>query len=259
MVSHMMCHMMSHMTPVNLACWSLPPTWVQSAHTNLMSLINTSQNVKKLRRSRIRSRGRRRVCVLSDHKRRLELCSESPNDDNCGRHLNPNVCEFYQLHVSASVNFIDILLLFYRFVKGHTDGQNVMHIRVRKIHLSLTGHFVRRTYKISPDIWNSRQTFHSEISNFSLDIFNMSGEFHVLWHIIARQLFISTGGLNLSRSSEFSCLQNSSLYNTISEIGLPYAVTIEIIKLVLWQTKRDIRHRDSNLSWVQITTKIHVG
>ncbi len=36
--------------------------------------------------------------------------------------------------------------------------------RVREIQLTLAGHFVRWTYNTLPDIWNSCQTFHCEIS-----------------------------------------------------------------------------------------------
>ncbi len=53
---------------------------------------------------------------------------------------------------------------------------------VREIHLSLVGHFVQRTSTPSPDILNSRQTFHCNISsnihcnisisNFSLDFYS---------------------------------------------------------------------------------------
>ncbi len=75
--------------------------------------------------------------------------------------------------------------------------------RVRGIHLSLAGHFVWRIDNPSPDIWNSRQTFHSEMSGEyqifrwtfcparshsftghfqnSPDMSGESGEFFVLW------------------------------------------------------------------------------
>ena len=58
-----------------------------------------------------------------------------------------------QYRIDASIFF-----LMFRSIFGG------LFSRVCEIHLSLAGHFVRRIDNPSPDIWNSRQTFHSEIS-----------------------------------------------------------------------------------------------